>query len=376
MRRIILSGIFFTLTATLYFLWQYRFERSTEFPTYRLEELRPQAGRVSGVEWSGGEKDAAITLRVDQSKLPVVTRLEFPGLNAVSSLHLRYRITSGQLEPGREKWADGRGMIEWHSDKSRSTWENDGFTSVRDDSDSGIVECVLRPEAPPAVPALRLENLGTAGELTLSMFEATVLREREIWRIGRWILMAAWIAWVAACIGPVGRHWFVRPALTGAVSLLMVIFFVVPGPWKILHPLGGKFQIGPEIRNIQLPPTSPEIGNQPAPKLESVGKIPDKGDITLRIKHLANLARPLLHSLLLFAPALVISCLIGWKRMIPLMALLSVAIETAQVMFGYGFDWADVFDLFNDAIGIALAVLLYRRLRKLKSPRLASLLEF
>ncbi len=373
MRRIILSGIFFTLAVSLYFLWQHRFERSPEFPTYRLSNLRPQAGQVPGVEWSGGEKAPAITLRVDQSKLPVVTRFEFPGISAVSALHLRYRITSRQLEPGKEKWADGRCIIEWHPDKKRSTWENDCFTSVRHDSDSGIVECVLRPEDSPAVPALRIENLGIAGGLTLLTFEVTVLRERAVWKIGRWILMAAWIAWITACIGPVGRHRFVRPALAGVVSLLMVIGFVVPGPWKILHPLGGEFQMGPEIQNIQFAPTDPDIRNQPAPKLESVGKIPDKGDLILRIKHLAALARPFLHSLLLFAPALLVSCLIGWKRMIPMMALFSLAIETAQVMFGYGFDLQDVFDLFNDSIGIALAVLLYRRLRKTK---FASLLEF
>lgn len=368
--------MFFTLSLALFFAWQYHFERSPEFPTYRLTDLRPQSVPAPGVKWSGGEKNPAITLRVDQPESPVVTRLEFPGISPVSALHLRYQISAGQLEPGKEKWADGRCIIEWHSGKSGLTWENDAFTSIRHDDASGVVACVLRPEAAPATPVLRIENLGIAGDLTLSIFEVTVLRERAVWKIGRWILAAFWIAWVAACIGPLGKHRFVRPILAGVVSLLMVIYFVVPGPWNILHPLGGEFQMGPEIQNLQMPPVHPETGDHPAPKLESVGKIPDKGDLTLRIKHLADLARPFLHSLLLFVPALVVSCLIGWKRMIPLMALVSVAIETAQVMFGYGFDLQDVFDLLNDSIGIALAVLLYRRLRKTGSPRLASPLEF
>jgi len=375
MRRIILSGIFFTLTAALIFLWQQRFERSPDFPTYRLADLRPQTTPTPGVEWSGGEMDPVITLRVDQPESPVVTCIGFPGISAVPFLHLRYQISSRHLEPGKEKWSDGRAIIEWHSTKGGSGWENDGFTSVRYDAVRDITECVLRPDDSPAKPALRIENLGISGELTISQFEATVLRERIVWKIGRWILMAAWIAWVAVCIGPVGRLRFVRPVLAGMVSLLMVIYFIVPGPWKILHSLGGKFQIGPEIRNVQMPPFHPGIGNRSAPKLESVGKIPAKGDLSLRIKHLAEKARPFLHSLLLFVPALVISCLIGWRRMVPLMTLVSLAIEAAQVMFGYGFDMQDVFDLFNDSVGIALAVLLYRRLRKMKSPRLASLLE-
>ncbi len=376
MRRIILSGIFFALMAALFFLWQHRFERSPEFSTYRLADLRQQAIPTSGVEWSGDAKDPAITLRVDQPESPVVTRLEFPGIGAVSFLHLRYQISARQLEPGNEKWEDGRGIVEWRSAHNGGGWENDRFNSARYDGGSGVTECVLRPEDPPGIPALRIENLGVSGGLTLSLFEATVLRERVVWKIGRWVLMAAWIAWVAACIGPVGRRRFVRPALTGAVSLLMVIYFVVPGPWKILHALGGKFQTGPEIRNVQMPAFHPGAANLPAPKLESVGKIPDKGDLSLRIKHLAEKARPFLHSLLLFVPALVVSCLIGWRRMVPLMALLSVAIEAAQVMFGYGFDLQDVFDLFNDSVGIALAMLIYHRLRKTHSPKLASLLEF
>ncbi len=375
MRRLILTGIFCTLAVALIQLWQHRFERSPEFPTYRLADLRSQSSMNPAAGWSGDESNPAVTLRADQQKPPAVAVFEFPGIRAVSVLHLRYHISSRKLEPGRKKWEDGRGIIEWHSGSDAASWENNGFTSIRKDASSEVTACVLRPETPPAVPVLRLENLGISGEMTFSMLEATVLRERMIWKIGRWILMAAWIAWVAACIGPLGKWGWLRPVLAGLVSLLMVIYFVVPGPWKILHPLGGKFQIGPEIQNLQIPAFSPHSWNHPAPKLESVGKLPDQGDIILRIKHLAEHFRPFLHSLLLFAPALVVSCLIGWRRMVPLMVLLALAIEAAQVRFGYGFDWLDAFDLFNDSVGIALAVWVYHQIRKTKSGALVSLLE-
>ena len=67
-------------------------------------------------------------------------------------------------------------------------------------------------------------------------------------------------------------------------------------------------------------------------------------------------ARPLLHSLLLFAPALALALLAGRKPAVFLAIPLALAIELAQVAFGYGFDWIDVLDLACDAIGIALAM--------------------
>jgi glycopeptide antibiotics resistance protein len=38
--------------------------------------------------------------------------------------------------------------------------------------------------------------------------------------------------------------------------------------------------------------------------------------------------------------------------------LLSIAIESAQIAFGYGFDRVDVADLLHDALGIAAAMIL------------------
>ncbi len=168
----------------------------------------------------------------------------------------------------------------------------------------------------------------------------------------------------------------IRPVLAGSVWLLMVIYFVVPGPWKTLHSFGQPFQIGMEkhrLRNTAdaLKPGSlleTQVTDPPSPKMVPLGKIPEGGDITLRIKRYATKARPLLHSLLLFAPTLIITCLVGRKKAVPLMVGLALAIEFAQFSFGYGFDWLDVFDLFNDAVGIALGILAYRALGRIKSP--------
>ena len=375
MRRFTLLGTFFVLMAAVFFLWQYRFERSADFPTYRLADLRQGSILGAGAEWIDSESGPNLRLRVDQAHSGIVARLEFPQMTAVNALHVRFQVSAKNLAPGKEFWEDGRSMIEWHSEDGGPNWENDGFFSVQHDQKSDITECVLRPESSRATPVLRIENLGSTGEMELSMFEATVLQERTAWKIGRWFLIAAWMVWIAVWIGPVGVKRFIRPMLAGTIWVVMAIYFVVPGPWKILHSFGHPFQIGPEIRNVhhevRVPNAAVEAPSNPAQQtkeMQPVGKIPDKGDIALRIKHLLAEARPLLHSLLLCAPTLAMACLVGRRRTILPMALFALGIELAEFSFGYGFDSQDILDLFNDGIGIAAAIMIYQILTRFKPP--------
>lgn len=364
MRRLILPGTFLILVGVIYLLWQHRFERSPGFSTFRLADLRATNHPVPGVDWLGPESQPTLRLRVDPAQPRiVVSRLHLPGMTAVDLLHLRFKITSRQLTPGKQDWDDGRCIIEWHPQSAGVAWENNPIGSARGDHAGTVQEWVTRPDHPPARPALRVEHLGTGGDFELSLFEATVVREREIWKIGRWVLMAAWFAWAVAWIGI--RGGLLRALFAAAVWLVMGLYFVIPGPWKLYHSIGAPFQIGPEITSSHDPfPRPPDrpLGN--AVPLESVGEIPDQGDFTLRLKNYAKHARPLLHSVLLFGPTLLIACLVGHRPARSLAVILALSIETAQFAFGYGFDWTDLFDLAFDAAGIALALLAHRRLKR------------
>ncbi len=372
MRRLTLTGTFLLLLGALYGFWQHRFERAPGYPTVRLSDLRAIASPAPGVEWLGPETYPRLRLRVDQTHSKVVARVDLPQIQAVSFLHVRFQVSPTDLMPGKETWQDGRCVIEWHLQARGSAWENNPFCSARHSEASGIVEMVLRPDHPPAIPALRLENLGTSGDLELSMFEATVLRERRVWKISRWFLLAGWLAWAVAWIGPRGKTGRLRPLLASAIWLVMGLYFVVPGPWKDVRSFAGPFQISPDppaVPDFSAPasrPAAPAIYRSSAKfvVLESVGKIPDQGDFTLRLKRYAANARPLLHIILLFAPTLAMACLVGRKPARSLAVILALAIETAQLAFGYGFDWVDVFDLASDAVGIALGLWLYGRLRQ------------
>lgn len=372
MRSLILLGTFVLLLGALYGLWQHRFERSPEYPTVRLADLRALASPAPGVDWLGPEADPRLRLRVDSAHSKVVARVDLPWNKPVNFLHVRFHLSATNLRAGDEIWQDGRCLIEWHSQAGGSTWENNPFRSAKNHENSGVVEMVLRPDHPPAIPALRLENLGTSGDLELFKFEASVLRERWIWKIGRWLLMAGWLAWIVAWIRPSCKFGRARSLLASTIWLVMALYFVVPGPWKDVRSLTRPFEIPPEstlvtgfaapVSRAMLPPMARSAASPAA--LESVGKIPDQGDFTLRLKHYAAKARPLLHIILLFAPALAIACLVGRNPAISLSILLAFSIETAQVLFGFGFDWIDVLDLASDAFGIGLACIAHTSLKR------------
>lgn len=375
MRRFCLFGTLLLLVTGLFLLWQYRFERSGEHPVFTLADLRASAGPGPGSEWKELPSGPAILLKVDDQRRNVVARLAFPGLGPVDFLRVRYVAASKGLQPGKELWEDGRGIIEWHA-QGTSAVENDPFFSTRDDLESEATELIMRPRHGPAMPVLRLENLGTAGEMQVREMEVTVLKERWTWKSGRWLLMAGWIAWLSAWMRPPGGKRRVGPLVAAVGWLFMGLYFVVPGPWKSLHPLGPPFSIsgqsaspqksGPATASVAVPPGATAA-------VETVGEIPPNGDITLTIKLLLAGSKWILHVPLLFAPVFLTACLAGRRPAFTLGILFSLAVEAAQIAFGFGCDATDLVDLAADAAGILLALAVHHGLasilfRRMKVP--------
>jgi len=364
MRRITLAGTFLILLGGLYVLWQCRFERSLGFPTFRLADMRQSAVAAPGATWFGTGSETRLRLSVNPAQPSQVVQMQLPGMKAVDFLHLRFRVAADNLAPGDEFWEDGRCMIEWHSPNVAGEWENDPFCLVVLNGDDGMQEVVMRPEKGSGIPAIRFENLGVSGALEVSTLEATVIRERMIWKVGKWLLLAGWLAWAVACVRVTGEIRRARALAAGVIWLVMCIYCVVPGPWKTLHSFPRTFWTGPEV--IMPMPTVPSAAVRPKtnlPELASVGKIPDKGDFTLKVKIHAAKARTLLHVALLFGPALLMALLAGNRAAGFLCAVLAISIEVAQSSFGFGFDLVDVMDLVCDAAGIALALMVANRLR-------------
>jgi hypothetical protein len=375
MRRFWLSGKFLGLCLLLGALWMFRFERSANLPTWGLADLRDAAPPISGLEWVGGPGQTSLRVKVDETNPRVAARLVIPGIPAVEWLHLRFRLAARGLIPGKEVWQEGRFMVEWHPQDAGRILETDPVGSIQGDETRDLEHFVVGHRGG-AVPTLRLEHLGCSGEFELSDLEITVVTQRPLWTIGRWFIAAGWACWALACVRswPGTSRW--RATAASLIWVLMGTQLIVPGPWKIQRPMISAFQLG---GNSAGPPGSDQMrmdegrGNAhpdlTSRALSALGELPTQGSFILRVKLAIRSARPLLHALLLFGPTLAIAFLVGRKPALFLMITLSLGIELAQIAFGYGFDRIDVLDLVTDAVGIALAMLVFGKLQRLGESR-------
>lgn len=364
MRRVFLAGSLSALLAALVFLWNHRFERIPGLPVWSMADFRAGLPEVPGTGWAGTADDPVLRLKVDSQTPQVALRLAVPGVPAIEMLHLRYRMVASGLAPGEEKWEVGRMMVEWHPEKVPGEVEQDLVGNIKLNEKSGNVILISVPENGPARPAaLRLEHLGSAGILEIADLELTAVRERELWKTGRWFLACGWFVWFAACMVPCAGTARWRVLAAAGIWLLMGIHFVVPGPWKIQKPLVTAFELG-GLPSSQAPPL---VASKPDLPLSNgavapSGKITPRGGLPLRIKMLLAYARPLLHILLLIGPVLASALLVGRKSTLFMAIPLSLAIEGAQAAFGYGFDWIDIIDLITDGAGIAMGLWLAGRI--------------
>ncbi len=354
------------LLVAVWGLWRLRFERNPDFPVWGLAEIQKTAPQVPGVEWLASNDQPVLKLTVDSANPQVAMRLAIPGVSSVDILHMKFQLTARGLVLGKEKWQDGRFMVDWRCPASGEKLRSDPVGSVRDDEHGGMQNLVVYADTDAAVPDLRLENLGVSGAFELSNLEISVVQERKIWVFGKWILAAAWLIWAVFFIRSWTANLKYRACAAAVIWLMMGLYFVIPGPWKVQRPLISEFQLGPKKEHVVAiaEPASTSATAAATGAVAALGKMPMQGGIVLKIKLLASQVRPLLHALMLFGPSLAMMCLTGRKPALWLAVFLAIAIEAAQTAFGYGFDWIDVTDLICNAIGILLALWSHAKLAK------------
>jgi hypothetical protein len=297
-------------------------------------------------------------LWVDDAHPQVALRLILPGAQAVEMLHLRYRLHARGLLQGGEKWQTGRVMIEWHPPDGSGEPEIDPIGGIVEDKFADAGPMVAVSARGPAIPALRLEHLGRAGEFSLSHLEIISVRERALWKYGRWLLAAGFLGWLYGFIRTLSQGTRLRALAAAFVWLVMGIQFVVPGPWKLQRPLlVSEFHLGnggSAGNPAQAPPTvAPGRTFVRSGEVPPSGYLLPQGSLVLQVKLLISQARVLLHILLLLAPTLVSAWLIGRRTTLWFAILCAAGIELAQMAFGFRFEWLDALDLVTDAAGIA-----------------------
>lgn len=343
-------------------LWNHRFECQPDCAPWHLKELKSGAAPIAGLEWKETDHGLVLRIALAADSPHVGARLLLPGVPPTSFLHVRFRLRAEDLKPGSQPWEDGRLLVDWLPLNEKGAIETDPVGTIRYDMQGEAVHLVVDPDLKPAIPTLRVEHLGRSGAFEISDLELTVLQERVVWRVGKWLLLGAWWLWSLCFM----RGWNVRfgakAALAGVVWNLVGVQCVVPGPWKIIRPIQQEFQLGTEngvARPLDGPPAprtrEPGDDGLVSGGLAPLGEIPVRGSLALQLKLRIQSARPLFHMLMLFVPMFVMSLLIGRWPACGLSWLLAFAIELAQVGFGYGFGWDDIGDLFCDGVGIALA---------------------
>ncbi len=368
MRRFLLTATPLALTAALWLLWNHRYESVPGLTVWRLADLRAQCPELPGVQWRGPADRPLLRLTRQPHAPPVALRLALPGAVAVDAMHLRHRVAARDLIPGDADWETGRVLLEWYPVDSPDALELDPVAGAKLNETGNESGVVALPARGPAVPALRLEHIGRSGDFEVGAVEITAVRERALWKYGRWLLASAWFTWCVAMLrsAPATPYW--RAAAASAIWLAMGIHFVIPGPWKTQRPLGGHFQLGtpaaPALQT-QAPPLVRDVAPA-ALRSEAVpasGRIEPAGGLALRVKHHLTALRPLLHALLICAPTLAFLLLLPRRAALGLAASVVLAMELSQVALGYGFGWDDILDLATDAAGIALAVWLHHKAR-------------
>lgn len=361
MRRFCLVASLFLLVAAVYFVWQNRFERSVEYRPVTLHDLRATVSLPEGAAWTDSGDGPRLVLRATPDR-PVMIAMELPEIVSADFLHISAELATRNLVPGSEGWQDGKCLITWRSAERPELRENDPIGSGNSNSQSEI-EMVMVPEHPGSTPFFFAQNAGMEGEFEVTNLEITVVQESLVWKIGRWVVILAWMGWIVFWISPRGGVARVRAAVVSLVWMLMAANFVIPGPWRSYHSFGSPFNIGEERavpvsekqgNSVPRPTISPTTVAQSV-EVEVVGDMPEKA-LVLRVKNYAAKVKELLHVGLLFPPTLIAACLVGRRAAMMQGILFSFAVEVAQISFGFGCDLTDLLDLVCDAAGIALAL--------------------
>ncbi len=354
----ILTVWFVAMSLALVGCWNFQFKMAGD-RTWTVQDLALAAVNVDGLSVDA-ENNRLRVVRKSGEK-PVSIRLALRGAPEIHGLHFRFHMKAEGVVRGDKEYDSARFVIEWHSADGRDV-ERSQVCGLMGNDESGDEELVVMAPSGGAIPVVRLEQLGRRGAFELADLEMRPVETRMTWFFGSWLLAAGFLAWSATLARWVGALCWRRGLLGGVVCLIMANQFVIPGPWGLTRPILKVFQLGSDAKAEG----SIENGvtfSLPVEKPVQLGKLPGKASPILLIKEVLGGVKQVLHAVLMFGFTLVMAFLVKERSAVILATMIALGIELAQVGFGYGADWLDVWDLVGDFAGIFLAVWVFRRLR-------------
>lgn len=338
------------LIAALLVLWSRRYERvDGEVVTlWELREVSPETREP--FSWENGAFRATAGQPLAAAEFSVVLPPD------CEALGIHVRVSAENLEHGARETDDGKLHIVWRDPAGHADDIPRYISSAVGTADGEIREAVWkRPVGRMAV--VRVTNAGRSGNFRVKELEIRALKTSRLWKAAMVPYLVAWAGWLFWFFRTEARMAAWRAALTAGIWLFMFQDFVVPGPWAMDRPLvvdfhmpavreGPGAQMGGAVRFVTLP--------------EEKNGAEDPLGLILWVKKTFRSVRPALHVLFVCVPVFFTAFLVSRRRAWMMGVFFSVAVEAAQLGFGYGFDWLDVGDLLFDAVGIAFALRAHR----------------
>lgn len=294
-----------------------------------------------------------------------------PGVGGASHLWVRYHVAALGIESGAGRWANGRLFFEW-----MDGGEVVGVTPIdtaRLDMDRGEQTVVVSSPRAGSVPVVRFQNLGSSGDFVMKDMVVVSARERRVWSWGKWFFAIGFLAVVAVLAGGTKKPARWRGWAAAGIWVAVAAGYAFPGPWELERGFVVPF-VFEEVSGYQYSGDDGEVARMDVvqagePLME---RLPPPADIGLRLKVGLPWLRPMMHMVMLFVPVLGMAYFVGVRRAFWLGWALSLSIEVAQTLYGFGFGWDDVFDLAVNGVGIFAALWVHRKF----AARLHGLLPF
>lgn len=369
------------LAACTWAVWQHQYAAVAGHVSLPLDPMAEGGPRIpaggSHIRWtprSGLEIEAAPSPAAPPPTL--VVQLET--VPEASHVLVGVKASSQDLVPGPGLFHQGRVILFWRMPDNRTRPGDIGFCSLKGNESSSARDVVAALLPSRGTPYLAFQNVGSSGLLRVAEVRITELVRRPWVPAAAAGLVLGWAAWAAW-----GFRLFLLPASRWRVAVAAVLwvsatwFGILPGPWMPEHPIVMPFQVGDPVAASSNPPlpaaprarllppqypvvAAPSVESQPPmPRPPGIGDQVDRGPIINFIQSGRRLAQQFVHAAV-FAALSALFCLVlasrrGWWPV----ALLALASEAMQALFGFGFDFGDATHLAMDFLGIAAGRALY-----------------
>ncbi|WP_353568256.1 hypothetical protein [Haloferula sargassicola] len=308
-------------------------------------------------------------------------------VNDLRFLRVRSEVRWAEVVPGGAYWAKPRLALVTRSADGKLGYPRDHASFLATGTKPWHVEesvYELVPELPEV--GLAFQMLARRGSFEIRSIEITALRQRSWVPAATALLLAGWFTWVLTWLHG-ARHpaSLARRSATAVLLVAAAWYLILPGARMQFRPLIGTFVTGatpalpdpppvaaqPASRGKPTPPSRPtdQPSATPPPALEPGPAASPPAEIrrvprVTRFLRMADLKFRFVHLLAFLGLSLAAFITAAGLRPLPLLAALALLSEVVSDWHDRAADLGDLLDLAWDLLGILLAMLVFRAVKR------------